>query len=490
MKQNIAQIVQEIWLRYARRWRASLNNTMKLRRALPISLLVITLQLFPLRTISCTAVAQNATQTGSTYKLINGQWFDGKGFQRRTYYSVNGFLTQKRPQSVDEIIDLQNGYVVPPFADAHCHNFYGAYNIAEQVGMYLKEGIFYAKVLTDSRKGALQVADKVNIPTSVDVSYAHGALTHTFGHGFEIFEALALRIPPEATIIAANRDKIAASHLMENDAYYIIDTREDLENKWQKILAGKPDFIKVMLVGSERFAEKEQNLAKIALGDIGVNPEILPAIVEKAHQAGLRVSVHVETVVDYRLALKAGVDEMAHMPGYYVADDEKDELKTLTDEDARETARRGIWVVLAPIALEYNPAQRARIDRLLKLNIELLKKYNVKIAFGSDRYGRTPLDDVLHLQTLGVFTNLEMLRIWCEVTPLTIFPNRKIGRLKEGYEASFIVLNGNPVKEFKQVRNIRLRFKQGRSIRAAAAVVRSTEGQSGQGSSSVTLTDI
>jgi imidazolonepropionase-like amidohydrolase len=53
------------------------------------------------------------------------------------------------------------------------------------------------------------------------------------------------------------------------------------------------------------------------------------------------------------------------------------------------------------------------------------------------------------------------LRIAVETTPRTIFPNRKIGRLREGYEASFLVLNGNPIENFDYVKNIRLRFKQG-----------------------------
>jgi len=42
-----------------------------------------------------------------------------------------------------------------------------------------------------------------------------------------------------------------------------------------------------------------------------------------------------------------------------------------------------------------------------------------------------------------------------------IFPNRRIGRLQDGYEASFLVLAGNPLSDFSQVKNIRLRFKQG-----------------------------
>ncbi len=70
----------------------------------------------------------------------------------------------------------------------------------------------------------------------------------------------------------------------------------------------------------------------------------------------------------------------------------------------------------------------------------------------------------MYLHRLGVFTNLEMLKIWAEDTPQTIFLDRSIGHLREGYEASFLVLNGNPLTDFAQIKNIRLRFKQGTPI--------------------------
>jgi hypothetical protein len=44
-------------------------------------------------------------------EFTNGQWFDGQNFQRRTFYSVDGTLTSKKPLRVDEVIDLKNGYV-------------------------------------------------------------------------------------------------------------------------------------------------------------------------------------------------------------------------------------------------------------------------------------------------------------------------------------------------------------------------------------------
>jgi imidazolonepropionase-like amidohydrolase len=41
---------------------------------------------------------------------------------------------------------------------------------------------------------------------------------------------------------------------------------------------------------------------------------------------------------------------------------------------------------------------------------------------------------------------------------------RRIGKLAPGYEASFLVLDGNPLVDFANVQRIRLRFKQGTVI--------------------------
>ena len=419
-----------------------------------------------LQSVRFNAHAQTPFSRPKSYQLINGQWFDGTGFRRQTFYSANGVLTRKKPAKVDEVVDLKNGYVVPPFADVHCHHFYTTSNIDQQINLYLKDGVFYAKVQGGLRSGALEVVNKVNHPKSVDVSYAHGALTHSYGHGVQIHEGLAL-YSRVFGFDAEQIKKIRESHLRENDAYYLIDTAEDLEPKWSRILDGKPEFIKILLLTSEEYEERKRRTDKV--GHLGLDPSLVPLIVNKAHAAGLRVSAHVDTVTDYRIALKAGVDEMAHLPGYYVWL-EDDPLKyELTQEDVKETARRGVWVDIAPVAVEiFNPQDpilkaqvKQRIDAVKIHNLKLLKQFKAKIAFGSDWYGRTPVIDVLYLQKLRVFSNLEILKIWCEDTPRNIFPNRKIGLLRTGYEANFIVLEGNPLVDFEQIKNIKLRFKQG-----------------------------
>ena len=95
------------------------------------------------------------------------------------------------------------------------------------------------------------------------------------------------------------------------------------------------------------------------------------------------------------------------------------------------------------------------------IDFEGLKKHDVRLAVGSDSYRQTSLAETLNLQKLGVVDNRMLLKMWCEMTAATIFPKRKIGYLKEGYAASFLVLNGNPLQDFDNARKIDRRFKQG-----------------------------
>ena len=207
--------------------------------------------------LSITAQTQLLVPIAKTYEFTNGNWFDGASFKRKVYYSANGVLTAKRPPKIDETIDLKNGFVIPPFADAYTHNFDGAFNLTRQINAYLSSGVFYAKVQTNTLSGAKAAAKFVNQPTRVDVAYSHGALTASYGHGVEVYEGLALLRKPGANT-PEEVQKLRGSKLRANDAYYIIDTERDLESKWQKILDCKPDFLKIYLLTTEEFEERKR----------------------------------------------------------------------------------------------------------------------------------------------------------------------------------------------------------------------------------------
>lgn len=64
----------------------------------------------------------------------------------------------------------------------------------------------------------------------------------------------------------------------------------------------------------------------------------------------------------------------------------------------------------------------------------------------------------------GRFSNLELLKMWSETTPRMVYPNRKIGALREGYEANFLVLGGDPITDFGQFQKIVMRVKHGQVL--------------------------
>jgi imidazolonepropionase-like amidohydrolase len=109
----------------------------------------------------------------------------------------------------------------------------------------------------------------------------------------------------------------------------------------------------------------------------------------------------------------------------------------------------------------------AIVPAVLKIqtaNLKLLLKNGVALAIGSDNVADSSIKELQYLKGSGVFDNLTLLKMWTETTAKTIFPNRRIGELSEGFEASFLALEGNPIEDLQNVGKIKLRFKQGYSM--------------------------
>lgn len=391
-----------------------------------------------------------------TYGFEKALWFDGSGFRSGAFYSVNGTLTFNRPDSVDVTIDLSGQFVVPPFAEAHNHNIEPRPDLSAAIRRYVTDGIFYVKIPNNPPRAKATLAGQVNKRDSIDVAFANGGLTASGGHPIPL---------AQRNLERSGR----AEDWAEGRFYFVIDRVEDLQSKWPQVLASKPDFIKVLLQYSEEYEQRHDNPQFVDWS--ALNPEIVPLIVERAHAAGLRVSCHVETAADFRNALLAGVDEINHLPGLRPERNDWSNVQIerykISKADAALAARSGTIVVttfataVARIA-KANAGEAFREWReLLIWNLSVLKEAGVAIAVGSDRYSDTAVAEAFALYSLNVFSSAELLRIWCETSARTIFPTRKIGALREGYEASFLVLDGDPIIDFNRIRGIQRRFKQG-----------------------------
>jgi hypothetical protein len=389
-----------------------------------------------------------------SYEFTNGHWYSGKDFVAKTYYSVNGVLHPNRPFTVHRQIDLQGGYVIPACGEAHNHN--ATSDNQSAIEHYIESGILYVK--NPGNLPRVREGERINHADGIDVTFSNGLLTSPGGHPLGLvkrnIEHGAMR--PEDG---------------EGAFYFTIGSTSDLEQKWPKLLASKPDFIKVVLVYSEEF-EKRQADDKY-FSRRALDPKVLRPIVEKAHQAGLTVSAHIESAGDFHQAVVAGVDEINHMPGFWPSDESlaKHEFRyQIADADARQAAHKHIRVVttLGESLDRFGSASDSPVPSLIEVyrsNIATLKRHSVPILIGSDQFRKNSRDEALSLAKNKLFTNGELLKCWCQLTPQAIFPKRRIGELKDGYEASFVVLLDNPLRSFEAVKKVGMVFKNGEPIK-------------------------
>ena len=400
------------------------------------------------------AAAQSPTvpsEMTTTIAFTNGLWFNGRSFQKKTGYSIAGVLSFRRPAQIDSTVDLGGRFVVPPFGEAHNHNVEPLNKIDQLVRRYLRHGIFYVKDPDNLPRDREHVRPDINRPDSIDVTFSNGGFTAPGGH--------------PAEIVKRNVDRGLWTEADGDSAfYYAVSSAEELDRKWPEFLATKPDFVKTFLLFSEDYASRKDDPKYF--GWKGLDPALLKAIVQKAHAAALRVSTHVESARDFHNALMAGVDEINHTPGFRVTGDVATHRLTefqITESDAKFAAKHGVYVVTT-LAASSQPVPAGKLgerDELNRRNLALLKKYRVKLILGSDSYRGDTVPEALYIESLHVFSNQELLEIWCDKTAKAIFSKRKIGELRDGYEASFLGLDGNPLEDFSAVQRISVAVKQG-----------------------------
>jgi hypothetical protein len=383
----------------------------------------------------------------SRWLIRNGRWFDGQDFTAGDRSVVDGVFVDALPAAPERTLDLHGAYVIPPFGEAHNHNLEDVAAAPALIRRYLHDGVFYIKNPTDVAEQVARVRPLINRPDSVDAVYAHAGITATDGHPMLLYRFVSER--PGNPYPGGYLDR----------AYVFVDTPADLDRVWPRLMADRPDFIKIFLLYTDSFRKRRDDPAFRGLK--GLDPALVPLVVERAHAAGLRVTAHVETAADFRVAVQGGVDEIAHLPGYTFGVFNV-ERYVLSPADAAQAAARGVTVVTTTSIARNDPGNRlAQIEENQIANLRLLRAAGVHLAIGSDDYRETSVVEAMNLLRLGAFDTRALLNLWTRDTAVAIFPQRRLGVLKPGYEASFLVLGGDPLSDFRETGHILLRFKQG-----------------------------
>jgi len=390
---------------------------------------------------------RNPDAPASAY--LNGLWYEadasGVRFQPGDRYSIAGVFTADRPEVIGRTIDLGGAYVVPPFGEAHNHNVDGPRTLPA-AARYLAQGIFYYKNPNDVAAVTAAGAGLFNKPDALDVVFAHGGLSVAKGHPEGLYRWLAkgYGLDPDR---------------LDGQAYFDVPTPEAVARRWPEVLRGRPDFIKLYLLDAA-----DQGGGRAA----GLPPAAFRRAAALAKEAGLRTTVHVETAADLALAVDAGTTEAAHLPGYSWKEGLGADAYRISDDLARTMAARGFIVVTTTVVTEDGtPAtpeaagRKRQVQALQAENLRRLHSAGVPLAVGADSYTRTSLDEARNLRKFGAFTDAQLLRLWVETGPRSVFPARAIGRLAPGFEASFLTTAADPTEDFSRVEQIRTRVKQG-----------------------------
>jgi|ERR1700728_369957 len=407
-----------------------------------------------------------AQQVGPVTAWTNGRWFNGSSFVSHDVYSVGPRLTLKRPHRIDHTVDLGGGYVTPAFGEAHNHNIPSA-DTQATLRTYLAQGIFYVMIQGNVPQARQQLGDRINHDGSVDVIFANGVFTSPGGHPSGLVE-WNIR---NGSMTAEDRD---------GGFLHPVASISDIDRVWRtQIREQRPDFIKIILVYSE---DRVAGIPRPAGSDRhGLDPALVPHIVQLAHDDNLRVSAHVESAFDFDVAVKAGVDIIAHMPGFYPDTDRIAKhglgIYKISEDAAERAGRQHVTVVTTlgealqsilpdpvPIRTSVHSELAPMRDALLELyrqNLAILIRHGVRIAIGSDQFRDTSVSEALEIYKAGLMEAAPLLQALSTNTASTIFPKRGPFDLSDGATADFLVLDDDPLKNFNAITKIRMRVKSG-----------------------------
>ena len=234
-------------------------------------------------------------------------------------------------------------------------------------------------------------------------------------------------------------------------------------------------------------AELEVDIVKIWVDDRGgqfekMPPEIYGAVIDEAHQRGLRVTAHIFALEDAKGLLRAGVDAFAHG----VRDQD-------VDDEFVELVRERPNVVLAPNLPGRGVAEdlswlggTIRADRLAEMqaastdrpevqerfaiqarNLARLNDAGMRIAFGTDgSAGWSPHAEMADMVAAGM-TPHEVI-VAATRNSAEFMGIDDAGTLEGGMSADFVVLEANPLDDITNTRRIEAVYLRGEAVDRAA----------------------
>jgi len=202
------------------------------------------------------------------------------------------------------------------------------------------------------------------------------------------------------------------------------------------------------------------------MSTVGSNPlaseytkEEIVAAIEEAHRANRRITGHAHGGDGLKWAVEAGLDSIEH--GMLLTEDE---IKMIAEKGSFLVVNTGVTKAAVKTPnIPYSDRLKGIADNYVK-NLRTARKYNVKLAIGGDTYHGHVADELSTFIEAG-FSHLEAIRIatvngaaLCSLSDVT-------GSIEAGKLADIIVIDGDPLEDIEDMRNVVAVMKQGQLIR-------------------------